>query len=87
MKLQLASDLHLEYSDSDIPNLIIPEGDILVLAGDIGSLYNLKQLKSFFNYYCKKKYKIMILLITVTKSFILYIHILYKHLHYIIHST
>ena len=54
MKLQLASDLHLEYSDSDIPNLIIPEGDILVLAGDIGSLYNLKQLKSFFNYYCKK---------------------------------
>jgi len=54
MKLQIASDLHLEYFDSEISNLIQPVGDILILAGDIGSLYNVKQLESFFKYYCKK---------------------------------
>ena len=54
MKLQIASDLHLEYFDSEMSNLIQPVGDILILAGDIGSLYNVKQLESFFKYYCKK---------------------------------
>jgi Icc-related predicted phosphoesterase len=57
MKLQIASDLHIEYFDNfneNINNLIIPQGDILILAGDIGSLYNIKQLESFFYYYCNK---------------------------------
>lgn len=48
--LQFTSDLHIEYNRDDIPDpteYIIPSADILILAGDIGSLYKIKQLKGF----------------------------------------
>lgn len=55
MKIQIASDLHIEYNlNSEFKNDIFPTGDILVLAGDIGSIYNLDQLKYFFNFYSPK---------------------------------
>jgi predicted phosphohydrolase len=54
--LQVASDLHIEqkYSDIDISNMISPCGKILILAGDVGSLYRLEQLKNFLSCVCKK---------------------------------
>lgn len=56
--IQVASDLHIEYNeDSDSPDplkYIDPSADILILAGDIGSLYRLQQLKFFLNELCKK---------------------------------
>lgn len=49
MKIQYLSDLHLEYfkENTDIFNFVKPEGDILVLAGDISSFYNLHQIHIF----------------------------------------
>ena len=50
MKIQIVSDLHIEYlSDDNIDPLkiITPSAEILVLAGDIGSLYKLPQLRKF----------------------------------------
>lgn len=55
MKLQIASDLHLEYQkNNEYTNLITPSADILILAGDIGSLYKLNQLENFFNHYTQQ---------------------------------
>ena len=51
MRIQIASDLHIEYlEDANIYNLIKPNAPILVLAGDIGSLYKYDQLKRFLDY-------------------------------------
>lgn len=41
MKINLASDLHLEFST----DLVLPGGDVLILAGDLCEAKNLKQTK------------------------------------------
>ena len=48
--IQIASDLHIERSCNDVHDLnnyIVPKADVLILAGDIGSLYKIKQLEEF----------------------------------------
>jgi len=55
IEFQIVSDLHIEYKNNDIPNpldYITPSADILILAGDIGSLYKINQLKSFLQLLC-----------------------------------
>jgi len=50
LSFQIVSDLHIEYKNNSIPNpldYIKPVSQILVLAGDIGSLYKFEQLKGF----------------------------------------
>ena len=57
VRVQIVSDLHIEYKNDDIPvtDLIIePNADILILAGDIGSLYKKEQLYIFLENICKK---------------------------------
>lgn len=53
--IQFVSDLHIEYND-DIAanplNFITPSADILILAGDIGSFYKIKQLTNFCETLC-----------------------------------
>lgn len=47
---QISSDLHIEYQNNDNINpfdYITPAADILILAGDIGSLYKIEQLTFF----------------------------------------
>lgn len=54
-ELQIVSDLHIEYKNDEIPDplsLIKPKADILILAGDIGSLYKIEQLKGFLTRLC-----------------------------------
>ena len=53
MKLQFASDLHLEFPENRefIQNFPLrPEGDILILAGDIVTLYQMHDHTDFLNY-------------------------------------
>ena len=53
--VQIASDLHIEYKSNNIPNpldFITPSADILILAGDIGSLYKIQQLTEFLKKLC-----------------------------------
>ena len=50
MSIQIASDLHIEVRNNnnpDIKDYITPSANILILAGDIGSLYKISQLKYF----------------------------------------
>ena len=50
LKIQVVSDLHIEYRNDGYLNpldYITPVGDILILAGDIGSLYKIDQLIHF----------------------------------------
>lgn len=50
MKFQIASDLHIEYKNEKCVNpfkYITPSAEYLILAGDIGSLYNPLQLYIF----------------------------------------
>lgn len=56
MKVQIASDLHIEYCyhEEEYLNLIKPSSKILILPGDIGSLYRIKQLGNYLNYLCNK---------------------------------
>lgn len=54
-KIQIASDLHIEYKNDFIPNpldFITPSADILILAGDIGSFYKMEQLTEFMKQLC-----------------------------------
>ena len=56
VELQIASDLHIEYKNDDIPDpldYITPNADILILAGDIGSLYKINQLEGFLIKICQ----------------------------------
>ena len=53
--VQIASDLHIEYKNNDVPNpldFITPSADILILAGDIGSFYKIEQLSQFLKNLC-----------------------------------
>jgi predicted phosphodiesterase len=55
LKLQIASDLHIETTDFTNSSIFIePSADILILAGDIGSLYKIEQLRSFLEHVCKR---------------------------------
>ena len=52
MQVQMYSDLHIEYEETDhvdVLRYITPRKgvDILILAGDIGNLYRFEQLKNF----------------------------------------
>jgi predicted phosphohydrolase len=62
---QIVSDLHIEYKNNQIHNpldYITPCADILILAGDIGSLYKINQLNTFLESVCKL-FKIVIYVI------------------------
>jgi Icc-related predicted phosphoesterase len=53
--IQIASDLHVEYNNDNIPDpldFITPSADILILAGDIGSFYKIDQLTKFLEKLC-----------------------------------
>lgn len=53
MKIQFASDLHLEFPENlelVEKNPLKPEGDILILGGDIVPLRHLKEFSGFFDY-------------------------------------
>lgn len=53
--LQIVSDLHIEFKNDDVPDPLIyitPSSDVLVLAGDIGSLYKTTQLSGFLKKLC-----------------------------------
>ena len=55
LSFQIVSDLHIEYKNNTTPNpldYIKPVSQILVLAGDIGSLYKFDQLKGFLKKLC-----------------------------------
>jgi len=58
---QIASDLHIEKFNynSSIEDYIIPSADNLILAGDIGSLYKIDQLKDFLLQASKLFYTIL----------------------------
>jgi predicted phosphodiesterase len=49
MNVQIASDLHIEYIDKpiNVTDFIKPVAPVLILAGDIGSLYLFEQLEQF----------------------------------------
>ena len=55
MKLQIVSDLHIETSREYVKFLdyVTPTGDILILAGDIGSMYRTRQLCNFLTQACE----------------------------------
>jgi Icc-related predicted phosphoesterase len=53
--IQIASDLHIEYKNNNVPNpldFITPSADVLILAGDIGSFYKIEQLTIFLEKLC-----------------------------------
>ena len=55
LSVQIASDLHIECQnnqDIDPLDYILPQAKILILAGDIGSLYKFNQLKNFLSRIC-----------------------------------
>ena len=54
--IQIMSDLHIDYNNDHVPDpldFITPVSEILVLAGDIGSLYKYEQLNLFLKKLCE----------------------------------
>ena len=52
LTIQIVSDLHIEYNNYALVDplyFINPSADVLIMAGDIGSLYKYDQLHSFIN--------------------------------------
>ena len=63
MKIQLCSDIHLEYGDlssSDFPRIIEPCAPILILAGDIGNPF--EDIYKDFVRYCASLFETVLLL-------------------------
>jgi predicted phosphodiesterase len=57
MKIQIASDLHLEFHSKSIPTILIPSAPVLCLAGDIcvcGDSTDFKKFVDFLKFYCNK---------------------------------
>jgi predicted phosphodiesterase len=57
MKIQIVSDLHLEFRDKNIYDILIPSAPILCMVGDIcacGSNSDFKKLLNFLKYFCPK---------------------------------
>ena len=57
MKIQIVSDLHLEFRGRDIEKLIIPSAPILCMVGDIcvcGSVVDYNKFINFLKYYTTK---------------------------------
>ena len=55
LNIQIASDLHLDIKPyNKLREYIIPSSKNLVLAGDIGNIYEFKQLKNILFYVCSK---------------------------------
>lgn len=55
VKVQIVSDLHIEYKNDQVPDtnkFINPDAEILIMAGDIGSLYKKEQLSVFLKKVC-----------------------------------
>jgi len=60
MKIQIVSDLHIEsLSVVNYSELIIPTAEVLILAGDIGSLYKITQLTQFLKNVCSMFKKVL----------------------------
>lgn len=61
MKIQYASDLHLEFAENRVILEqgcgIVPAGDILVLAGDVSYLGDMKMMKRRFFDWCEEHYR------------------------------
>jgi hypothetical protein len=62
MNIQYASDLHLEFYENrgllEIGGGIVPAGDVLVLAGDVSYLRDLKMTKRPFYDWCAEHYRL-----------------------------
>lgn len=56
VRFQIASDLHIEvYGDTtEASKFIIPESEILILAGDVGRVTKFEQFKTFITDVCSK---------------------------------
>ena len=56
MKVQYCSDLHIEFPANEIflkRNPIVPTGEILILAGDVGLFSEMNKYSEFFDYLSK----------------------------------
>jgi predicted phosphodiesterase len=57
MKIQIVSDLHLEFRGKDISSILIPSAPILCMVGDIcvcGSSVDFNKFINFLKYFCPK---------------------------------